>query len=449
MRRAVPIACLVAAVACARIAAPPGGPPDFAPPRLLGTTPESLAVVPDFDGWVEFTFDEVISEAGQPSFGFGTGTLERLVMISPDSGIPRVRWRRERLEVRPRDGWRPNTVYRVEIASGLSDITQRANTTDSGVVLTFTTGAPVPTRRLRGAAVEWAQRRFAPRALVEAILLPDSLVYRSTADSAGRFTFGPLPDGEYLVRITLDANNNRRTDGREAWDTVRLAAGQDSVGEVWAFVRDTIGPRLESEALSALSDSLSIAVAFNQPLDPNLGLTPDQVRVRVLPDSTPLPVLTALPQLRHDSIYGPIDSARRAQAEQQRAAARRDSTERAIRDSLTALPDSLRVSQQVADSIVQARTAPPAAIPGAEREPAAERPVQPARPGRAGADTAPRDDPTRNLPRIGNRLVIRLNALLEPGKSYIVELRGVRALSGRVTDSLRSVLSIPEARPRP
>ena len=40
--------------ACARIAAPPGGPPDTIAPALMGTVPDSTAVLPDFDEDVEF-----------------------------------------------------------------------------------------------------------------------------------------------------------------------------------------------------------------------------------------------------------------------------------------------------------------------------------------------------------------------------------------------------------
>ncbi|MBA3522095.1 MAG: hypothetical protein H0T90_06310, partial [Gemmatimonadales bacterium] len=70
-------------ISCARMEPPPGGPPDTAPPRLIATLPDSLAVVPGFDDDVEFRFDEVISEGGSPSQGTGTGDLEKLVILSP------------------------------------------------------------------------------------------------------------------------------------------------------------------------------------------------------------------------------------------------------------------------------------------------------------------------------------------------------------------------------
>ena len=68
-------------VACARIEPPPGGPPDAAAPRLIATRPDSFAQLPGFKGDVEFRFDEVISEGGNPNQGTGTGDLEKLVLL--------------------------------------------------------------------------------------------------------------------------------------------------------------------------------------------------------------------------------------------------------------------------------------------------------------------------------------------------------------------------------
>ena len=418
-------------VGCARMGPPPGAPPDFAAPVLLSTLPESVSVLPNFDGWVEFQFDEVISEGGQPSFGFGSGGLERLVLISPDSGVPRVRWRRDRIEVQPRDGWKPGVVYRVELGAGLSDIAVRTNTRDSAAVITFTTGAPLPTRYLEGSAVDWMQRRFAPRAAIEAMLLPDSLVYRTVTDSAGRFRFGPLPNGEFVVAAAMDNNSNRRRDSREAWDTVRAQAGATSLGEIWMFPRDTVPPRIELNGV-ARADSFTIAVTLTQPLDPALGLGAEAVTVTRVSDSTRIPVASAYPQATHDSIYIPIDSTRRAASA--RAAAVRDSI---ARDSaLAAVRDTAAVPDTVPPRVTPTPTEPP------------QRP--PARAGRAAPEDSleARDEPTQQRPKIGNRLMIRLNGFLESGQRYNLDVRGVRALSGVVADSLLGQLIIPEA-PRP
>ncbi len=408
--------------------APPGGPPDFTPPQLVATVPESLSVAPGFDGWAAFTFDEVISEGGTPNFGTGRGALEQLVMISPDSGVPRVRWRRNRIEVRPRTGWQPETVYRIEFAPGLTDLSR--NVVDTAVTLTFTTGAPRPTRYLRGRVVDWVARQFVPRALITATYLDDSLVYRTLADSAGRFVFGPLPDGELLLAASIESGQPDRilSPTREAWDTVRLAGQADSTGEIWAFLRDTLPPRIGQNG-AVRRDSFSITLTLSLPVDPTLRLESNAVSVLLAPDSIPIPVATLLPEAAHDSLYMPIDSARRAEGIARREAASRDSLRRAQADSLgitVAALDSL-----IADSLARlpAQPAPPAPPP----------------PAPAPADTTVPDLPQQPHDPLGTRVVIRLNAVLQPGNRYLIEVRGIRAMAGATADTLRTQLIIPAA----
>jgi hypothetical protein len=426
--RAALLLTTTAALGCARMGPPPGGPPDFTPPQLVSTNPESLSVLPDFDGWASFQFDEIVSEGGVPNFGTGRGALEQLVMISPDSGVPRVRWHRSRIEVRPRQGWRPGTVYRIEFDRGLTDLSR--NVVDTALTLTFTTGAPRPTRYLSGRAVDWAGRRFIPNALITATYTADSLVYRSLADSAGRFHFGPLPDGELLLSASIeDGQPDRRlSPTREAWDTVRLAADVDSVGEIWAYVRDTLPPRIAQSGV-VRRDSFAITLTLTQPADPTLRLGPEAVSVLVAPDSVSVPVASLLPEAAHDSLYAPIDSARRAQGIALREAARRDSLKQTRADSLgitVATLDSI-IADSLARLPAQSAAPPPAAVPPTP------------------TDTTVPDLPTQDRPVIGTRVVIRLNAALTPGTRYLIELRGVRAMSGQTADTLRTQLVLPAA----
>src|SRR5215204_7576396 len=100
--------CPAALLACARIEPPPGGPPDPTPPHLIATRPESFARLTEFKGSAEFHFNEVVSEGGSPNTGEGTGGLEQLVILSPSDEIPKVRWHRNRITVRPQEGWKPN-----------------------------------------------------------------------------------------------------------------------------------------------------------------------------------------------------------------------------------------------------------------------------------------------------------------------------------------------------
>ncbi|MBK9549671.1 MAG: hypothetical protein IPO52_11375 [Gemmatimonadetes bacterium] len=378
------------------MAPPPGGPADGTPPLLIGTIPDSVRMLDGFDGWVEFTFDEIISEGTQPNFGTGNGELERLVMLSPapDSVIPRVQWKRNRLLVRPRDGWLPNTVYRIELAPGIRDIREPSNVSQQASVITLATGGALPGRYLIGRAVDWGTQRPVPLALIEALLLPDSLPYRTLADSNGRFAFGPLPRGTFLVGAVVDQDRNRRRGPKESWDTVRVTAATDVVGEIWAFPRDSTPPRIQS---AERVDSFTIGVVLTQTLDPRFALPADSIRVVQLPDSGTIGPLGALPQPAHDSLYRGRGGLTPVKAPDDTAAAKADST-------------------------------PPDARPAA---PPARRPVR-------GAPTAPPPDSVEQVrPPLTTRLMVRTAGVVQSATSYVVELHGVRTIGGGVATTLR------------
>jgi hypothetical protein len=385
---------VLSVLSCARMEPPPGGPPDAAPPRLIATRPDSFAVLRPFRGVAEFQFDEVISEGGTPNRGEGTGGLERLVILSPSTRVPEVSWKRNRITVRPREGWRPNRVYRVELLPGVTDL--RNNQSENGAVLTFTTGAPKPTNMLQGLIVDWGTSRPAANALVIATLLPDSLPYRGVADSSGRFSLGPLPSGDYLVTGVLDQNRDQRQDTREAYATGRVPRGKSDAGELWAFVHDTIPPRIQTVAVD---DSVSATVTFSQKLDPRQRLTPRDVRLRLLPDSVPVAVASILPAPVDDSLH--------------RRAPRPDST-------------------TVADSIA-ADTTP------ARRKPA------PTRPGRPAAQAQAR---LTARPPLYERLVLRVPRPWAPGSRLVLEIHGVRNITGVAGDAV-GVVAVPEKKPAP
>jgi hypothetical protein len=341
----------------------------------------------------------VVSEGGSPNFGLGTGDLEKLIILSPSNRVPEVHWRRDRITVKPHGGWRPNTVYRVELLPGVADLA--SNRTKTGQVVTFTTGAPLPVRTLRGVVVDWSTRQPKPQAVVEAVLSPDSLVYRGTTDSTGRFSLGPLPPGEYLVYGVLDQNNNVRRDRGEAFDSVRLAARRDSAGELWAFKHDTTVVRVGT---ATAYDSLALAVTFTQQLDPYQRLPADSAEVRTLPDSTPLKVVAILPKEIYDSTYGragPGETLRTA-ADSARARARADSVR----------ADSVR-----ADSLRRARQAGAIRLPGAERR------------APAGPDST-RLGPLHTKPPLFDQLYVRVASALKPGTGYLVAIHGLRSVSG-------------------
>jgi len=395
--------------ACARALPPPGGPTDRAPPRLLSTYPDSLEVLTTFKGQVEFRFDEVVSEGGAANFGLGTGDLEKLIILSPSTRVPKIAWKRSRITVSPREGWRPNTVYRVELLPGVADLSN--NRSKNGRVITFTTGAPLPTATLRGRVVDWQTQRPPPRAAVEAVHLPDSVSYRTQTDSAGYFELKPIPAGEYLVYGVLDQNNDFRRGAREPFDSARIAAGRDSVGELWAFRHDTTAVRITT---AVFNDSLSVLLSFSQSLDPYQRLPADSVEVRRLPDSTHVRVVALLTREAYDTAYAPKPKP--------------DTTAGADSAKARARADSVR-----ADSIARAREAAAIRIPGAERRRA---PVQ---------DTTG-TGPLKTKPPLFDKLYIRVAEPLKPGTNYAVQVHGLRNLS-RIAGNPRGVVRVPEVKP--
>ena len=374
-----------AAVACASMQAPPGGPEDAQAPELVGVAPESGAV--SFRGSaVQFRFDEVISDRGT-----GAGALDQLVLVSPRTGVPRVSWRRERIAVRPREGWRPNTTYTITLLPGIADL--RGNRTTVARTVVVSTG-PVPAGlALRGRIFDWLAERPAPRAWVEAIARPDSVVYVTVADSAGEFSVGPLPAGTYTLRGFIDQNTNRALDRAEAWDSVTVQparAGVETTFELLAAPRDTMPPRISGVSVT---DSVTLAIEFDRPLDPEQQIVPALFAV-TRADSAPVPV--------------------------REAGTRRDVERR--QEAARARADSIRADSARADTTRAAPAAPRLVRGGPAARPQPSRPAPP------------------------TQVILGLGAPLAPGTAYRVSAGGVRNLLGRAGGSSRVVQS-PRAAP--
>jgi hypothetical protein len=300
---------------------------------VTATSPDSGAVGVTSDR-VIFEYDAIVQDRD----------LENLVLISPRDGAPRVRWRRNRIEVRPRDDFRPNTAYSVTLLPGATDLNN--NMDRAGKTVVFSTGPTMPRLNITGRAFDWVAGRPAPGALIEAIRMPDSIPYVGVADSTGRFTVGPLDDATYLVRAMIDNNKNRAVDSSEPWDTARVVVqGGSPVLELLMAIRDTLPPRLLT---ATPSDSLTIVASFDRALDPAQSLA-GIFRLQHQ-DSTVLRIAGVTSAAVADSAAVPGDSARpvdprvaalearTAGAAQERPSRPRPATELTITlDSLTPL----------------------------------------------------------------------------------------------------------------
>ena len=411
-RPLLPGAALLALAACANIQAPPGGPPDTTPPVLASVYPESLAIMPGFKGNVEFRFNEVVSEGTSPSQGRGTGDLEKLVILSPTDRFPHISWHRRRITVRPAEGWKPNRVYRVELLPGITDVRQNRSKAES--VVTFSTGAELPHDTLAGQVFDWKGGAAAPAALIEAVLQPDSLAYRAVADSAGRFSFGPLPRGEYLVYGVLDQNRNLRLDSREAFDTVRIRpeSAKVSVPELYAFVHDTLPPRIQQ---ITPADSVTATITFAQSLDPSQKLDSSAATVRKLPDSTVVPLVALI---LHDTTTG-------MRLQEPGAVSPRDTA------ALRRRPDTTGARRPRPDTGAVRRQAP---------DTTAGRPADSVAARLAGLAGPLR--PAMSRPPLSDRITLKVGTPWQPGDRFDVAVARVRTVSGRSGDA-HGLLVIP------
>lgn len=381
------------ALGCASAGDPPGGPPDQDAPVVMRAEPESGAVLTEVPDEARIYFDEVIAErvAGTPS------DINGAVLLSPVTGNVRVAWHRNHISVRPRRGFQPGRVYHLQLLPVVTDL--RTNRLKTGRTLVFSTGPEIPHAMVEGTIVDWIAGRAAPRALIEAILLPDSLAYRALTDSSGYFRITELPPGQYLVRGVMDTNNDRQLGSREAYDTVGVRLDSAARFQLYTFAHDTTNPRLRTVDVA---DSMTLKLTFSQPLDPGFTLDTSMVHFAAYDDSTTrIDVAAVYTQKQLDSLVkARTDSVAAARLAGDSARGR------ATADSARANPDSGRAAPRPAPGPVRGAR-PPLDSTAAERM------------------LARRPSPT-------DVRFIRLTAPLVPDTRYLIFLDSVRNLTQRV-----------------
>jgi len=342
--------------ACANQGAPPGGPPDTAPPGIVGVRPESGSVVADWKGDAVIQFDEVIDEMPSTGGGAGLTGLARQVLLSPVVGDVRVGWGRTSIHVKPKEGWKGGRVYHLELLPGIVDL--RRNTLKKGRLIVFSTGPAIGHAALTGTTLQWAEQRSLIGALIEAVPLPDSVGYLTQSDSIGHFHLDALPAGRYIVYATADQNSNRRRDRREAYDSAAVTLDSAAAVTLFTFVHDTAGPRLRA---ATAVDSVTVRLEFSQALAPGGGAPLDTARVHALqlPDSTPVAIAAVYTPPQYDSVTAQArkaakpDTARRDSS----AARQRDTTRvggaRAARGDTAAVPAAPKDTSEVRRLLAQ------------------------------------------------------------------------------------------------
>lgn len=308
-----PAAAGLVLLACASPGMPPGGPPDSAPPEIVRVNPADSATDVQAKS-VLIHFNEVVSERPAGRAGSAAG-IEAIVLLSPSDGRERVAWRRTAIEITPRQGFRPNTAYRVTLLPGLADL--RNNVRQERVSFTFSTGGSIPEGEVAGAVFDWVGGKVAPLAAIELFQASDTMFrWIGRADSLGRYVVPGLPDGEYLLRAWIDQNGDRRLGEREAFDSATIAVRGGTTHDLYTFTRDTLGPRLDR--VDPI-DSTGIRLRFDRAVAPSWEPEMSALRLQRA-DSSDVDLGVMMWATRFDSLRAAARDSVRAMVDTVRAA---------------------------------------------------------------------------------------------------------------------------------
>ena len=418
--------------ACAQQGSPRGGPEDRRPPVVVSTTPDTVAVLPDFSGSIRFDFDERISEQ------VDGGALNDAVVVSPRLGDVRVRHERRSLVIDVDGGFEPDRVYRVTLLPVVRDLFN--NQMRDQFELVFSTGpTPVPTT-IAGIVWDRVTGQGAPDYEVRAVATEgDSSVHLTITDTDGVFGLRFVPtalevDGRRAGRFQLTAFQDRNRDG-----TVDLMEVQ-GVQRQLVHEADTLYldiPVLQPDTTPAqvtsvtALDSVTALIEFDDYLDPDLPLA--GVIVTVLDEDS---VGVAAARVFHEHEYVAYGE------EIADSFAVRDSLDAVLRDAEAVAQDSTAAEDPDSASVADTVTiVDPAAADPAEAEPVVLPGGRVAPPGLDGRPTARPRPPIPGVTRArgqtgpgGERLPSRqivtiLGATLVPNRPYQLVVSAVRNIT--------------------
>lgn len=411
---------------------------------MVGTEPDTFAVVEDFRGPVRFVFDERLSERV-------TGSVDDLVTVSPRTGDVRVSVGRNDVTVEVAGGFAPGQVYRVTLRPAVSDLF--SNALRDPFELVFSTGGEFHPNALAGFAWDRLTADGVDDARIVARQVDDTMVaHVARSDGDGLYAFRYLPPGRYDVLAFLDRNRNGELDPMEPRGGIRplIGAADTILADVPLLTPDTSAAQVVG--VDVVGDR-TLVVRFDDFLDPAISVRSLGIGIR--PDSGASEGLDVprIERVYHIWEYNRwvdevADSfARLDSLEAVAAAARRDSVAAAAEaaaaaepvvppdtvammdttgvdvDTPAANPAVVTPTPAVADT---PRVAPPERVLPPRVEVPGERPRVEGEPLRVPTEGAPdRLDP---LPQ--RRVVARLDRPLPANEPFRILVTGVRNING-------------------
>jgi len=278
---------------CAGQVAPPGGPPDTVPPRIIRTIPDTNAV----GVWPErivIEFSEYVDRR----------SVEESIFLSPDLGALEFDWSGRELEIAFTERLRDSVTYVLNVGTDVVDI-RAGNRMASGFSLAFSTGPKIDNAAIAGRVFDASPEGvlvFAyrldgrnPDTLDPALVRPD---YITQTGREGAFLLSHLADGLYRLIAVRDQYKNLLYEKQvDAYGVARrdysANASDQETGSIWIRLarEDTTRPFLSSVSPAG---GRQILLRFSEPLD-SLSLLGTVVEVRDTLSEQPVPVQALYP----------------------------------------------------------------------------------------------------------------------------------------------------------
>ena len=271
---------------CAIRQAPPGGPEDRQPPRIIATFPPADSTGVIRLAYVEFQFSE----------GVEKGSVSGQVWVQP--ALPttlKLKWKGNRkLRILVEDSLRKNQTYLVTLGPEIKDL--HGNRMGHAYVLAFSSGSKIHHGRISGRVqipkglrqvqvVVYPMDEGTPAVPVANIPAP----YFVPVGTDGSFTLNYLPEGRYRVFALADRNLDRRYQLGQDWialppTDVILDSLHQQVGglNLRIFREDTLPPQL---LRAGARNRRTLVLRFNEPVRLLSG-----VRAVVVDSTTGLPL---------------------------------------------------------------------------------------------------------------------------------------------------------------
>ena len=254
--------------ACAISEAPPGGPEDRTPPRVVLSLPENGTSGVSADAEVMISFSEGMTKA----------RFERFLELSPTAVIRKVKWKDDSAILVFEGELHSDTTYIVKLKKGYTD--SHGVRGENPYEFAFATSAEIDTGLVAGRVL--FRREPSKKGVVKVFVLPKDSTFAAEASRPdrqtetaedGTFTLKYLParNTALLLWAFHDADGNGLYDpekeaGAALPDTIRLTRARPQIDDQ---VIDIVDPR-EPGAISGLVlnetayDSIPLTLALNE-----------------------------------------------------------------------------------------------------------------------------------------------------------------------------------------